>query len=146
MTGGFTADHRRSRRIRGNNLIEFAMMLPLLLTMFMGIFDFGWVLHKQISMDNATREGARRGAIMATNSEIMTKVHNMVNFPISDSQISIHVYNATGTEVTNTDRTSGYTIEVDVDVPDVQLVTPIRAFVSAIGPINLHSKAKFVIE
>ncbi|MEP6807849.1 MAG: TadE/TadG family type IV pilus assembly protein, partial [Chloroflexota bacterium] len=37
--GGWWGFHRRSRR--GQSLVEFALMLPLLLVLLLGVADFG---------------------------------------------------------------------------------------------------------
>ncbi len=55
---------RRARKAtRGQSLVEFAMVLPLLMIMVFGIIDFGMGLRSYISLTNATREGARFGAV-----------------------------------------------------------------------------------
>jgi Flp pilus assembly protein TadG len=48
---------RRSER--GNALIEFALVLPLLLIIFAGIVDFGLLFQRSEVVTNAAREGAR---------------------------------------------------------------------------------------
>jgi Flp pilus assembly protein TadG len=51
-----------SRRIRTNGgaeLIEMALVLPLLLVIVAGIVDFGFLFQRFIVLNNAAREGAR---------------------------------------------------------------------------------------
>ncbi len=48
---------------RGASLIEFALVTPLLLALVMGIIEFGWVYNGYITLNGATREGARIAAI-----------------------------------------------------------------------------------
>lgn len=48
---------------RGQSLVEFALVLPILLIMIFGIIDFGMGLRSYISLTNATREGARFAAV-----------------------------------------------------------------------------------
>lgn len=43
----------------GQGLVEFALILPLLLLIFMGIVDFGRAIYAYNSVSNAAREGAR---------------------------------------------------------------------------------------
>lgn len=43
----------------GNALVEFALVLPLLLVIFAGIVDFGFLLQRYEVVTNAAREGAR---------------------------------------------------------------------------------------
>ena len=55
------------RRFRGNErgaeLIEFALVLPLLLAMFAGIVDFGRMFQRLEVTTNAAREGARLASL-----------------------------------------------------------------------------------
>ncbi len=47
---------------RGANLIEAALILPLLLLLIGGIVDFGGAFNRYIAITNAAREGARYGS------------------------------------------------------------------------------------
>ena len=51
------------RRIKENNrgvaAIEFAVILPILVFLVMGILEFGWLFNGWIAMRSAAREGAR---------------------------------------------------------------------------------------
>jgi Flp pilus assembly protein TadG len=40
---------------RGNSVVEFALMLPWLLLMFTGLFDFGFYAYALIAVENASR-------------------------------------------------------------------------------------------
>lgn len=51
------------RKERGQELVEFALILPLLLLLLVGIFEFGYVVFVQNTLSNAVREGARYGAV-----------------------------------------------------------------------------------
>jgi Flp pilus assembly protein TadG len=48
-------------------LIEFAVALPLLVVLVVGIFDFGGAFNLKQKLNNAVREGARFGASQPTN-------------------------------------------------------------------------------
>ncbi len=48
-------------------LIEFAVALPLLVVLVIGIFDFGGAFNLKQELNNAVREGARFGASQPTN-------------------------------------------------------------------------------
>ena len=51
------------KRERGQALVEFALVLPVLLVLLCGIIDFGWLYYNQITLNNAAREGARYAAV-----------------------------------------------------------------------------------
>lgn len=47
----------------GQTLVEFALVLPVLLMLVLGIAEFGWVFFARISATNGAREGARALAV-----------------------------------------------------------------------------------
>jgi Flp pilus assembly protein TadG len=49
----------RVRSEAGAELVEFALVLPIMLLVVGGIIDFGLLLQRQIVVTNAAREGAR---------------------------------------------------------------------------------------
>ena len=68
---GVNCGHRKSpdlhplRRqcIRAQNLVEFALIFPVLMLFVFGVIDFGRVFHVLIAISNAAREGARIGTL-----------------------------------------------------------------------------------
>jgi Flp pilus assembly protein TadG len=55
--------HSRTNRSRGQVLVEFTMVIPLLLLMLFGIVDVGRVLWANDVAANAAREGARFASV-----------------------------------------------------------------------------------
>lgn len=53
----------RLRSERGAELVEFALTLPMLLLITLGIFDFGLLFQQYQVITNAAREGARMAAL-----------------------------------------------------------------------------------
>jgi hypothetical protein len=53
---------RASRSRRGQSLVEFALVLPMLLVLLLGITDFGRVFQAGIVMEAAARNGAEAAA------------------------------------------------------------------------------------
>ncbi len=64
------------RSARGQSLVEFALTLPILLLILVGVVDLGRVYYSYMTVINASREGARYGAAhpIATPSEISVYV------------------------------------------------------------------------
>jgi Flp pilus assembly protein TadG len=56
----------------GAALIEFAVALPLLIVLVVGIFDFGGAFNLKQELNNAVREGAGFGASQPTNDLLNT--------------------------------------------------------------------------
>lgn len=50
---------RRAREERGQSLVEFAIALPILLAIVIGIFEFGMAWNQRQVITNSAREGAR---------------------------------------------------------------------------------------
>lgn len=48
-----------NRRARAAAVVEFAVVLPLLLTILFGIIEYGWVFMVRQTLQTAAREGAR---------------------------------------------------------------------------------------
>ena len=59
--------HGGSGADRGATAVEFALLLPLLLLIVMGIIDFGRMLNAQQTLTQAAREGARLVALGQPN-------------------------------------------------------------------------------
>jgi Flp pilus assembly protein TadG len=52
------------RRLRtGQSLVEFALILPVLLLILMGVIDFGRAIYAYNAVSNAAREGARTAIV-----------------------------------------------------------------------------------
>lgn len=64
--------HRRSER--GAELVEFALVLPVLLLVGLGICDFGMLFQRYEIVTNAAREGARAAAVGLSQQQIETVV------------------------------------------------------------------------
>jgi Flp pilus assembly protein TadG len=54
--------------VRGQGLVEMALILPLLLLLVTGILQFGVLLSGQIALVNGVREAARYGSVLQTAS------------------------------------------------------------------------------
>jgi uncharacterized repeat protein (TIGR01451 family) len=54
---------RPERRSQGQGLVEFALILPALLLVMLGIIEFGYILTVYSGLFNAAREGARYGVV-----------------------------------------------------------------------------------
>jgi Flp pilus assembly protein TadG len=60
---GKTHLRKRSLAERGQALLEFALVVPIFLILAFGIVDFGMGFKSSLTVTNATREGARLGAV-----------------------------------------------------------------------------------
>jgi len=65
----------------GASALEFAIVLPIILLLILGIIEFSFLLYNKAVITNACREGARAGIIQrlsprVTSGEIETIVNN----------------------------------------------------------------------
>ncbi len=65
---------------RGSVAVEFALFVPVLLMLIMGIIELGSAWYAKQMMVNASREGARMGAMYdsSTNAEVEQQVQTLL--------------------------------------------------------------------
>jgi Flp pilus assembly protein TadG len=109
--------HRSSER--GANLVEFAILAPLLILLVFGIIDFGWAMGTYNDVRHGAREAARFAAVNAGDETAMgTMACNSMDI-------------ASGATVTFTDSATGAVGE--------QAVVSVTAPLSSISGLNLIS-------
>jgi Flp pilus assembly protein TadG len=64
---------RSLRRESGQALVEFALVLPVLMLLVMGIIDFGFAFNQWNTAQNAAREGARIAAVSTSEATIKNR-------------------------------------------------------------------------
>lgn len=65
---------------KGAALVEMAIILPLLLLIVFGIFEFGRAMVITNSLTNAAREGARRAAVSPPPIDVEATVRSAIPF------------------------------------------------------------------
>lgn len=108
---------RRDGVRRAAAVVEFAVVLPLLLTILFGIIEYGWVFMVRQTLQTAAREGCRL-AVLQTTVEPYTNVVDRVNQVMAPTGLSS--YTITMTHATDTNPLE--TIEVAVPYNDVSLM------------------------
>jgi hypothetical protein len=73
---------------RAQGLVEFALIMPILLLLIMGIVDFGWMVFNYNSLYNGLREGLRYGSVSGFDdnnpqyeqcNEIRARIRDLAN-------------------------------------------------------------------
>jgi hypothetical protein len=59
---------------KGQSMVEFAVMLPLLILIVMAILEFGMMMNSYLAINNAAREGARLGIAGGTDTQIQNTI------------------------------------------------------------------------
>jgi hypothetical protein len=92
-------------RQRGAVAVEFALVLPLFVTLLLGVFTAGLAYSDQLSISNAVREGSRMGAAADyTNGSWAGDVRERVQqvyfnsaSDLTDDQICVRLLDSSGT-------------------------------------------------
>ncbi len=93
-------DVRRGRkRQHGQSLVEFALVIPLFLLLFVALIEFAMVLNAVLSINFATREasliGAEAGNAADADCVILSAVETAVGPPAAPEQITaVRIYQA----------------------------------------------------
>jgi Flp pilus assembly protein TadG len=67
-TAAPAAADRRTRRSRGQAMVEFTLILPLLLLLILGIYQFGQTYADYIQVTNAARDGGRKALVSRSDA------------------------------------------------------------------------------
>ena len=138
----------RKRRVgcqsgqRGQALVEFALMLPLLLIVLFAVVDFGVGLTRWIAITNAAREGARLGAVGGEVGEIKLKAIDTSDGILGDSDIEVGFFDADGSGGID----PGDSVVVDVHY-EYDLITPLGRFLTVtFDPLPLSACSDMRLE
>lgn len=63
-----------ARAERGANLIEFALVAPLLVVLLFGLIEFGWGMAQQVDVRHKAREALRIAIVDGTESQVLSRV------------------------------------------------------------------------
>lgn len=67
-------------RSSGQGLVEFAIVLPIIVFLFIALFDFGRAVYAVNTVANAAREGARVAAV----DQVLTSPDCIESLPVED--------------------------------------------------------------
>jgi len=74
------AAERRTRRSRGQAMVEFTLILPLLLLLILGIYQFGQTYADYIQVTNAASDGGRKALVSRSDpsgvADVITTAKN----------------------------------------------------------------------
>lgn len=156
------------------SLTEFALILPLLMLILLGVVDFGRVFYYWTSIANAAREGARYGVTHPTNitgstvcgsgkadpSNVLYRVKQEAGTTIQlvDANIAVYYVDSTKAPPFNTTDATACNLPADaatyqnpnsvrVDVSyDFKAFTPLISNFWGGGGLKIVSSATMVIE
>lgn len=119
---------------KGQSLVEFALIIPLLIILLFGIIDFGRIFHVYLTINHAGREAARAASIGKDDSTIKnTAVNDATGISLTVGQVG----------VTPATRTSGTDVTITISYP-ITFLTPVIG--SIVGPITLEDTTVMRVE
>lgn len=133
----------RRRGEKGAALVEFAVLMPLLLLLVLGMVEFGWKFGQFNDVRHAVREGARFAAVDGgSNAEIEARVCaalDLLGAGITEVRMS---WSTDADGDGNTDIGEPGSIRVEVDVSSLSSAPLITNFL----PTQLGSDVQFRLE
>lgn len=126
---------------RGQALVEFALVLPLLILLLMAIFEFGNIFHSYLVITNASRDGVRMGVVGKTDAQIEARVKELCSsLDTSPSKFAIDIVPGEdlGPRVPGTPLTVSVHYKVDLFTPLLSTFLP--------NPVELSARAQMRVE
>lgn len=125
------------KKQEGQALVEMALVLPILLLLFMGIFEFGRIMGAYMILSDLARDGARHGVVGYSDANIEELIDNRRAWLESDL-ILVNI------EPADVERDKGDPLQVTVHY-SLPLVAP---FLSSIlpNPFPLESQCTMRVE
>lgn len=133
-----TIARARWRCEKGSELIEFALVAPVLILLLAGIFDFGMMFRSFEAVTNAAREGARVGVLPGyADVDVQTRVNDYLTVSGLTGPRTITV--TAITQATGAGTFTARAVEVNYSYPFVVLGPIGSAFGGSFGTIPLRA-------
>ena len=144
---------RRRPRSRGQSLVEFALILPLLLIFLATVLDLGRIYYANISLLNAAREGAFQASKTPDSYQAGQPCNTTTNLVVCRVQLESKdtMVEVAASEIdvacskTGCPLEANSTVTVKVD-GRFELITPILGFIFGGQTIDMQSSATQQIE
>lgn len=100
--------------------MEFAVVLPILLSFLFGIMEFGRIMMVSHTLNNAARAGARIAVLPGANN---ASVLNAINQELSGCGLSLDEYELSPSDVSGAGRDEPITVTIRINYESIGLVT-----------------------
>ncbi len=140
----------KQRRFRAQNMVEFAIVTPILFLMFFGVMEGGWLLYNQNEITNAASVGARYAAVHGT-VEADVSTDNQSTYIVSSTDVKnailqhLTIPNASNIQVTvsrpDGDMVPGHHVTVTVSFS----YRPLVGYAIRSATINLSSSSTSIV-
>lgn len=123
---------------RGQAMVEFALVLPVLILLLCGIIDFGWIFSQKIAANNACREAARYTAIHVFDSSVNNDQTDAAAIVTQSAP-----YLASPTVTLTYPDSDSISISVSASVP---VLTGVTSTVLGSSHVTIHAESTMKIE
>lgn len=120
---------------KGQSLVEFALVVPLLLLLLFGIMDFGRIFHAYLTLDHAGREAARSASVGKDDATVKSvAVSDASSIGLTADKVSISP---------GSPRSSGSNVTIKITYP-INFLTPVIGQI--VGSLNLSDTTVMRVE
>lgn len=133
--------HRASR---GQGLVEFALIFPVLILLLLAIFDVGRLVFAYNDITNAARVGARVAIVNQGGTTARdTTINQATSLGLANSDVTVRYLRPDLSGACATPYALGCVAEVEVSF-DWQAITPVIG--NILGPITVTTDTRLPIE
>lgn len=123
----------RLKNLKGQAVVEFALVLPILLLLLLGVVEFGRFYNAWLMVTHASREGARMASLGSTKVQVEQQVDSvMTSFDTEKITVTI---SPSGTKA----RGDMVTVHVNYDI------APLTPMIKVFTGETLHLKSHTVM-
>ena len=137
-------------------MVEFALIVPLLLMLFLGIVEFGVMMLHQLTLAQVAREGSRHASLGRTVAQIETRMLNMAGALPNQNELVVDLSYSTDQGVTypyalgdvggsENDAPPGGLIKVTLDWPHHLITGSFFSWLSGAQGDTLPLKAEVIM-
>ena len=144
MNGSRSARRRRDRG-RGQSLVEFALIFPILILILVAIFDLGRLVFAYNTITNAAREATRYGIVNQTEASIQAEAINQAtSLGLVNANVDVEFCNA---DASVCNKTKPTTLDSLVQVRVTYSWTAITPIIgNIVGPKTVTADSRMPIE
>jgi Flp pilus assembly protein TadG len=125
------------RNDRGATIVEFALLVPILVILVMGIAEFGRAYYMQTTLSGTAREGVRSMVLQNDPAAARSATKAASTLPLTDAQIAIDIKTVGPPAVALSSCTSNANVTVTVSHP--------MTFITGLFGANFTLKGKAVM-
>lgn len=122
---------------RGQAMVEMAIVLPILLVILMGIFEFGRIFNTYLIMTNASREGARSAALGDSDTDIIQRINNAI-VDLDSTHLTTTITPSKSSRKRGTEVKVNLQYDIDLIVPVIDTIIP--------NPVHLETQTIMRVE